>query len=167
MISHVTLGVSDFEKSLQFYDSILSVINFKRRHSVGKLMFYGEKDSVGPWLAIGLPFNREKASPGNGVMVSLKAEGISQVHKDYEPALQMGDTCEGEPKIKGMDQGRAVYGAFFRNINMNKPAIMCWVSVEDVDEKTLLEAKNVVERIEKSKVAKSRYRQREYEKATT
>ncbi len=115
MIGYVTLGTNDLERAAAFYDALFAELG------VGRMM---ETDTFVAWNGIGdgaavsvtKPFNGEKASIGNGVMVAFQMESPTIVDKMYHKAIELGATCEGPAGPRG----DSFYAGYFRDLDGNK-----------------------------------------------
>ena len=108
MIAYTTLGTNDLDRAARFYDALLAVLGAKRvMEQPGYFIAYGNaKDGAG--LGISLPFDKQRATAGNGTMVALEARDAAQVDAVHAKALALGGTDEGAP-------GRAISG-FLRGV---------------------------------------------------
>ena len=117
MISYITLGVNDIQKSLAFYDEFMKNFGVSRMFDNGRLYFYG--DGKGPMLAVGGPYDEQTATHGNGTMVALGVASDADVDRIYKNALELGATCDGEPGVRA----ETFYFAYVRDFDNNKIAI--------------------------------------------
>ena len=122
MIGYVTLGSNDKEKATAFYDELLALLGAKQFFDAGHLMFWGTEPGR-PMLAVGIPFDKQAASAGNGTMVSLTMKDKEAVDAFYQKALELGGTDEGEPGMRTDN----FYGAYFRDLDGNKLCAFCMV----------------------------------------
>ena len=67
-------------------------------------------------LAICTPFDKQKATPGNGVMIALNMESEENVQKLHAKALALGAADEGAPGPRGP----GFYGGYYRDLDGNK-----------------------------------------------
>lgn len=115
MIGYVTLGTNDLEKAAAFYDAIAAELGYGRMYEWPGAIAWGE--AGGPaGLGVMVPFNKEPATVGNGVMVALEAKTEEQVVRIHAVALARGGTCEGPPGPRG----DGFYAAYFRDLDGNK-----------------------------------------------
>ncbi len=116
MIGYVTIGTSDMDKACAFYDALLGEIGGKQLFGMDRIKFYGTGPGQ-PMLAVCIPYDEQPQSSGNGVMVAIPAQGIDQITRLYNKALELGATDEGEPgeRIPGM-----FTGAYVRDLDGNK-----------------------------------------------
>jgi len=96
MIGYTTLGVSDLEKGLAFYDSLLALVGGKQIMGLKRIKFYGN-DTGGGMLAICLPADGQTQSCGNGQMVAIPGGSPEGADALYEKAIELGATDAGKP----------------------------------------------------------------------
>ncbi|MES2048604.1 MAG: VOC family protein [Pseudomonadota bacterium] len=126
MISHVFIGISDFERALSFYSQVME--------ELGLILKFSEPDR--PWAAwvsssaprplflIGKPYDGQAASVGNGQMIALLAPNRETVNLAYSKAISNGGTCEGPPGLRPQYHEN-YYGAYFRDPDGNKIGVCC------------------------------------------
>lgn len=115
MIGYVTLGTNDKARAEAFYDALLGEMGAKRLMETDEFVGWGTGMDE-PLLAIFIPFDKQPATVGNGVMVALQADGPEQVKALHAKALALGATNEGDPGPRG----QGFYGAYFRDLDGNK-----------------------------------------------
>lgn len=118
MIGYVTLGASDVEAALPFYDAVFGAIGGERKSFDGGWGFYGPKDGEGN-VGICKPFDGQPARGGNGIMIAFTAPSQDAVKAAHAAALANGGTDEGAPGFRPPD-GTSFYGAYFRDPAGNK-----------------------------------------------
>ena len=118
MIRFVTLGTNDLKKSSDFYDEILKILDIIRvEEEEGRYVGYAkEKKDKLAYFYIMTPFNKDKASIGNGTMISFDAKTSENVNTIHKRALELGAVNEGNP---GPRHGENYY-AYFRDLDGNK-----------------------------------------------
>jgi predicted lactoylglutathione lyase len=120
MIGYITLGTNNIEKASAFYDELFSIIGVKQVWSTRKMVYWGaEGESV--MFAITVPFNKEEATSGNGVMIALKAPDQDKVNAIYQKAIELGAESEGEPG----ERSAGLYCAYIRDLDGNKLNFHC------------------------------------------
>ncbi len=100
MFAHVSIGVTDFGRSLNFYDSVMKALGYDRLFGDenDSFMAYGPEDS---FFIINLPLDEsKKAQACNGTHLCLKAETKDHVDGFYAEAINRGATCAGEPGLR-------------------------------------------------------------------
>ena len=91
MVGYVTLGTSDPKRAARFYDELLGLLGAKRLMEFGEFILWGTSLEAG-CLAITPPYDKARASVGNGVMVALRAASKAQVEAIYKKALVLALT---------------------------------------------------------------------------
>lgn len=86
MIDHITMQVSDFEKSKDFYEKVLSVIGIKKVMEHDKAVCFGQV-----WIAEGNP---------NKFHLAFRVDSREEVDNFYKKALELGATDNGAPGIR-------------------------------------------------------------------
>ena len=115
MVGYVTVGASDLERSLAYYDELFGLIGSKRIMEFDGFILYGKNlDEAG--VAIVRPFDGNPQSVGNGMMVALRLDSTDLVDALYAKALELGGSDEGPPG----DRGGIFYAAYFRDLDGNK-----------------------------------------------
>ena len=115
MISYVTLGTNDLEKSAAFYDAVLAPLGARRGPETARYKSWLGPNR-GPMLMIMKPFDGEPSTVGNGVMVALGAESPEIVDAVYKAALEAGGADAGEPG----ERRPGLYAGYFRDLDGNK-----------------------------------------------
>ena len=120
MIGYVTVGTNDLPRAAKFYDAIAKEMGVGRMMDFDTFIAWGNMDGAAG-IAATQPFDGEKATVGNGVMVALQAKDKEQVHKIYDIAIAEGGTCEGPPGPRGGDgTDGGFYAGYFRDLDGNK-----------------------------------------------
>lgn len=124
IISHVSVGASHLERSIQFYDAVLVTLNIKKVYAEEHVpaVAYGRQF---PEFWVQTPHNREAPSVGNGYHVAFIATTKQQVHDFYEEAMRQGATGDGELGPRPL-YGDAYYGCFVRDLDGHKIEAMYW-----------------------------------------
>ena len=115
MIGYVTLGTNDLKRGAAFYDALLGEIGARRSMEFEGFIVWANS-KTGPSLALASPYDKKKATVGNGVMVALEAQDEAQVQRLYDIALANGGSDEGAPG----DRGGGFYAGYFRDPDGNK-----------------------------------------------
>ncbi|MEO4043750.1 VOC family protein [Hoeflea sp. CAU 1731] len=121
MFSHVTVGVSDFERAFAFYNPILSLLGFELKFREDDQPWAGWKaqDADRPLFVITTPLDGKAATVGNGSMTAFLASSRTQVDVAYNAAIAAGAISEGEPGLRP-EYHANYYGAYFRDPDGNK-----------------------------------------------
>ncbi len=132
MLSYVYLGTNDLARATRFYDAVLKPLGMQRcgtddaawnRIAAGWGLYedHGARERA---LWVGLPFDQQPATVGNGTMVALQAKRWKQVDEFYETALALGGRCEGPPGLRP-HYDPDFYAAYVRDLDGNKLAAFC------------------------------------------
>jgi predicted lactoylglutathione lyase len=116
MISYITLGVSNLANAKSFYNQLLGELGGKTLLEMDRIVFFGQSMSK-PMLAVCIPFNQDKAHPGNGNMVSFSPGSKQAAEALYHKAISLGVTCDGAP---GQRIDKMFYGAYVKDPDGNK-----------------------------------------------
>ena len=127
MYSHITLGVNDLQRSINFYDGLMSILGYKRHHSSDDFAGYGDlKDASkgNNFLWILRPINGEPASAGNGTNIAFDASSRDVVDEFYNKAMELGGVDEGGPGIRA-EAHENFYATYVRDPDGNKLVCVC------------------------------------------
>ena len=133
MIGYVTLGTNDLDRAAKYYDALFGSIGISRFMEIENYFVAWSPDPEAPAVAVTIPYNKEKATVGNGVMVALFMETPEKVKAFHAKALELGGTNEGDPGFRGESGERSddavsgFYGAYFRDLDGNKLNAFCMV----------------------------------------
>ena len=120
MVGYVTVGTNDFARAEAYYDALLGSIGAKRLLEMKGFVLWG-KDMESAGLALALPFDKQSATVGNGVMVALRVDSKEAVDALYAKAMELGSADEGKPGPRG----DGFYAAYFRDLDGNKLNAFC------------------------------------------
>ena len=115
MIGYVTIGVNDMDRSVAFYDALLSQVGAKQVFGMDRIKFYGTGPGS-PMLAICIPYDQQPPHRGNGNMVAIPGGSPEGVDKLYARAIELGATDEGAPG----QRLPIFYGGYVRDLDGNK-----------------------------------------------
>jgi catechol 2,3-dioxygenase-like lactoylglutathione lyase family enzyme len=126
MLSHVYIGVTDFELAFAFYSRLMELIGSPLKFKEPDKAFAGWKpaSAARPLFLIGHPYNGARATVGNGQMTALLAPNRDAVDKCYAAALANGGKSEGSPGLRPKYHAD-YYGAYFRDPDGNKLCVCC------------------------------------------
>ena len=116
MIAYTTLGTNDLDRAARFYDELLALIGGKRMMEEARYFIAYGKSKEGAGLGITVPFDKARATVGNGTMVALEAKDRAQVDAVHAKALELGGTDEGAPG----ERFPGFYAGYFRDLDGNK-----------------------------------------------
>ena len=126
MISHVHVGIDDFDRTIAFYETVLPVLGLVARFKDPVKGWAGwQKPGVArPLFLVGRPFDGRPAVPGNGQMIALLAEDRATVDRAHAAAVAAGGRDEGAPGLRP-HYHPDYYGAYVRDPEGNKLCICC------------------------------------------
>lgn len=122
MIDHVSIGVSELQRSSCFYEQVLATIGLSRLVEREGTVGFGKRY---PEFWINL---RDGVAPaGNGAHVCLRAPDTGAVDAFHETALEHGAVSEGVPGARPEYNDR-YYAAFIRDLDGNRIEAVTFVS---------------------------------------
>ncbi|MYN44853.1 VOC family protein [Pseudoduganella sp. FT93W] len=131
MLSHIYIGINDFERSFDFYAAVMAALATRLRFTdAGKPWAAWQPAEGGrPLFIIGRPYDGQPAQAGNGQMIALLAPSRAAVDAAHAAALAHGGRCEGAPGLRPHYHAN-YYGSYFRDPEGNK---LCVVHHDAVD----------------------------------
>jgi catechol 2,3-dioxygenase-like lactoylglutathione lyase family enzyme len=122
VLSHITVGVSDIDRSTAFYDVVLGELGIARGKTGDGFAGWGSGHEGGFFIT--LPLDRKPASVGNGVSVSFLAPSREAVDRFHAKATALGAIDEGKPGLRPHYHAN-YYAAYLRDLDGNKIAAVC------------------------------------------
>ncbi len=105
MLDHVTIGVSDIERSKKFYDQALLPLAITRLYGEGeRFAGYGVRPKAFFWIGW-------RDNPQTGAHIAFAAKDRGTVERFYEAAIKAGGRDNGRPGIREHYHPN-YYGAF-------------------------------------------------------
>lgn len=126
MLSHVFVGITDFERAFGFYAALLDTLKLKLKFRDAETGWAGwmTAGQPRPLFVISRPYDGSAHRAGNGQMLALLAPDRSAVEQAHAVALALGGTCEGPPGLRPQYHEH-YYGAYFRDPDGNKLCVCC------------------------------------------
>jgi catechol 2,3-dioxygenase-like lactoylglutathione lyase family enzyme len=126
MLSHVFVGVSDFERAWAFYQPLMQSLGHPLRFHEPEVPWAGWNSAGGerPLFVICKPFDGEAHEVGNGQMTAFMAPTRAAVDHVHAWAMAQGCLSEGAPGLRPRYHP-FYYGAYFRDPDGNKLAVVC------------------------------------------
>lgn len=126
MLSHIFLGISNFDRAFAFYAPLMASLGLQLKFSDSDKPWAGwvAPDSPRPLFVIARPFDGHHAAPGNGQMTALLAPERAAVDRAYAIALAHGGAGDGAPGLRP-HYHPDYYGAYVRDPDGNKLCICC------------------------------------------
>lgn len=108
MIDHLSINVSDIDKSKQFYKEVLAPLGNEMKLDFGKSVSFGEKEII-----CGDPAGSFWITEGEPKLIhfTFSAASKEEVEAFYNAGLKAGGTDNGKPGIRP-DYGAHYYAAF-------------------------------------------------------
>jgi catechol 2,3-dioxygenase-like lactoylglutathione lyase family enzyme len=128
ILSHVSIGTNNFEQAIAFYDRVLPTLGCQRVMEHPGVVAYGKKY---PEFWVGIPFNGQPASVGNGTHIGFIALSKAAVDAFYKAALAAGGIDEGAPGSRP-DYGEPYYGCFVRDPDGHKVEAAYWDEQQEI-----------------------------------
>lgn len=115
MVGYVTLGTNNLKRAAEFYDALAKELGVKRMMETDTFIAWG-KPGKGAGVGLTIPYNKEPATVGNGVMVAFECDSKAEVDRVYAKAIALGARDEG----KAGPRGDSFYAGYFRDPDGNK-----------------------------------------------
>jgi catechol 2,3-dioxygenase-like lactoylglutathione lyase family enzyme len=120
MIGYTCVGTNNLDKAVAFYNEFLGILGAQVVFKTDRGLGWGTGADK-PMFSVLTPFDGNKASVGNGAMVSFAAANKEQVDALHAKAIALGGTCEGPPGARSDN----FYAAYFRDLDGNKLGAFC------------------------------------------
>jgi catechol 2,3-dioxygenase-like lactoylglutathione lyase family enzyme len=108
MIDHISVGVSDLQRSATFYEATLGALGLTRVVTRPRTIGFGK---AYPEFWINLREGMQHVTPESGVHICLRARTTAEVDAFHAAALSAGGASDGAPGIRPHDRVR-YYAAF-------------------------------------------------------
>lgn len=133
MISHVFIGVTDFERAFAFYSAWMPLLDLQLKFRDADKPWAGWVSPAAPrpLFVIAAPFDGAPHHAGNGQMTALLAPSRAAVERVHAAALEAGGRCEGPPGLRP-DYHANYFGAYFRDPDGNKLCVVCHDAVNSL-----------------------------------
>ena len=119
MIGYVMVGTNNLDQSIKFYDELLEVLDLERTEKDEVCAGYSQKNSNGNIeFYVTKPFNKEKATVGNGSQISFQTSSRELVDKFHDVGIKLGGASEGSGGER--PEGSGVYYSYIRDLDGNK-----------------------------------------------
>lgn len=108
MIDHISIGVSDFKRSQEFYQAVLKPLGFRLRMTFGESSGFGTGGQATFWIS-----SPDYTGPiqGAGSHIAFVAPDRKSVDAFYQAALEFGASDNGKPGLRPHYHAH-YYGAF-------------------------------------------------------
>jgi catechol 2,3-dioxygenase-like lactoylglutathione lyase family enzyme len=126
LIDHISIGVRDLALSVRFYDSVLTVLGYRKLQVQPGTVGFGKRYSEF-WL------NHRPAMAvqehDNGLHIALRAASTQAVDEFYQAALRAGGSSDGAPGFRP-EYRDGYYAAFIRDPEGNRIEAVTFLSAE-------------------------------------
>jgi catechol 2,3-dioxygenase-like lactoylglutathione lyase family enzyme len=116
MIDHISVGVSDLERSARFYELVLAPLGLSRLVTRPGMVGFGK---TYPEFWINLRAGMPQVAPESGCHICLRAKSTGEVDAFHASALNAGGSSDGAPGLRPHDRVR-YYAAFIRDSDGNR-----------------------------------------------
>jgi catechol 2,3-dioxygenase-like lactoylglutathione lyase family enzyme len=116
MIDHISIGVSDLERSARFYELTLAPLGLLRLVTRPGTVGFGKSY---PEFWINLRAGMSQVAPESGSHICLRAKSAGEVDAFHASALNAGGRDDGAPGLRPHDRVR-YYAAFVRDPDGNR-----------------------------------------------
>jgi catechol 2,3-dioxygenase-like lactoylglutathione lyase family enzyme len=116
MIDHVSVGVSDLERSAGFYQAALAPLGLARLVTRPATIGFGK---AYPEFWINWRPGMARVAPESGVHICLRAKAATEIDAFHAAALAAGGSCDGAPGLRPHDRVR-YYAAFIVDPDGNR-----------------------------------------------
>ncbi len=116
MIDHVSVPVSELERSTAFYEAVLGALGYEKLETRPATIAFGRKYSEfwinhRPWM--------KPVEDDSGMHIALRASSPEMVDAFHAAALTAGGSSDGEPGLRPQ-HGEGYYAAFIRDPDGNR-----------------------------------------------
>ncbi|HEY7661775.1 MAG TPA: VOC family protein [Xanthobacteraceae bacterium] len=116
MIDHVSVAVSDLERSACFYAAVLGAIGYAALETRPATVGFGKRY---PEFWLNLRAAMAPPAPDSGAHVALRVPSMALVDAFHAAALAAGGACDGAPALRPQ-HGEGYYAAFIRDPDGNR-----------------------------------------------
>lgn len=124
MFSYIMLGTNDLPRAITFYDPLMEMLGYPRGGRNEEVAWWGVFNGNNTTaLGIGRPFDKQDATTGNGVMVTLIARSAEHIQQLHALALNHGGTDEEHQACA------RITAKVFTTFTSETPMALSWLSV--------------------------------------
>ncbi|MCK1278423.1 VOC family protein [Bradyrhizobium sp. 61] len=116
MIDHISVGVTDLDRSAKFYETTLAALGLARLVVRPRTVGFGK---TYPEFWINLREGMPRVAAESGVHICLRAKTTAEVDAFHAAALSAGGASDGAPGIRPHDRVR-YYAAFVTDPDGNR-----------------------------------------------
>lgn len=124
MLAYIMIGSNNLKRSAKFYDAALAPLGLVQTSGDARYIGYGPKNAPNKsQFYVTKPYNKKKATFGNGTMISLAAKSRRAVDDFHPAALAHGGKDDGKPGPRPAGGSNCV--AYARDPDGNKICAYC------------------------------------------
>ncbi|WP_342731102.1 VOC family protein [Bradyrhizobium sp. B117] len=116
MIDHISVGVSDLDRSATFYEAALGALGLARLVTRPRTVGFGK---AYPEFWINLREGMPRVPAESGVHISLRAKTTAEIDAFHAAAVSAGGVSDGAPGLRPHDRVR-YYAAFVLDPDGNR-----------------------------------------------
>jgi catechol 2,3-dioxygenase-like lactoylglutathione lyase family enzyme len=116
MLSHVSVGVTDLGRAIEFYDAVLEALGFQRVFTGAISAGWGTPDGTEPFA---VKLQARAPTPGPGAHLAFAAPSPEAVDRFHAAALEHGAVDDGAPGPRP-EFGATYYAAFLFDPDGNR-----------------------------------------------
>lgn len=116
MIDHISVGVTDLDRSATFYETALAALGLTRLVTRPRTIGFGK---AYPEFWINLREGMPRVTPESGAHICLRAKTTAEVDAFHAAALSAGGASDGAPGIRPHERVR-YYAAFVLDPDGNR-----------------------------------------------
>jgi catechol 2,3-dioxygenase-like lactoylglutathione lyase family enzyme len=123
MIDHISVGVSDLERSARFYEATLAPLGLAKLVTRPATIGFGKNYSE---FWINLRPGMAPVAADSGCHICLRAKSSGEVDGFHDAALKAGGSSDGAPGLRPHDRVR-YYAAFIRDLDGNRVEVVTFL----------------------------------------
>lgn len=124
MIDHVSISVSDLDRSAAFYQAVLAQLGMEKLAEKPGTVGFGKKY---PEFWLNFREDLEPLSANSGRHICLRAQSTEEVDRFWQSATKLGAADEGAPGLRP-EYTAQYYAAFIRDFDGNSIEAVTFVS---------------------------------------
>ncbi|WP_087019755.1 VOC family protein [Thaumasiovibrio subtropicus] len=123
LLNHVSVGVTDLQRAVAFYDAVFAALNVQRSHLIeGVAAAYGSEFEF--WLNA---VSDKPQMTAVGSHFAFNASSQQTVTAFYHTAIARGARCNGKPGIRA-EYGEHYFAAYVIDPDGNRLEAVCLVA---------------------------------------
>jgi catechol 2,3-dioxygenase-like lactoylglutathione lyase family enzyme len=119
MIDHTGINCADYQRSQEFYDTVLAALGFSRQMDLGRAIGYGRDGKPAYWISDGAGMG-----PAREIHVAFEAADENAVRAFHAAAISLGAESLHAPRL-WPEYHPGYFGAFVRDPDGNNVEAVC------------------------------------------